>query len=273
MNESVENIASNINVNYMMGDSYARSKEYPRAIEYFNKSLKYALKADDTYALKDNYKGLADIYKMLGDNKKYIEFTDLYIKASNDLKAIELNATKKSIDNIVKDKEEGFENSKSKLYWIIAIIISLAILLSIVAYSFHRNMKRKKQKIISETIQILAKKDEILLLKEVETDELKLQVNESFEEVIQLAKENKPEFLTRFQEVYPAFYQKLIDIEPKLLATEIKLCAMIDLGFTTKDIAEYSFVTVKAAQHRKFRLRKKLNIPSDIDIKVWLDEI
>lgn len=270
LNKKANNVVSNINVNYMMGDSYVRSKEYKTAIQYFNESLKYALEAENTYAQRDNYQNLANVYKLLKDDKKYIEYTDLYIKLDKKVKASELRATNKSIDTIVKDKETNFEKSKSKLYWIICGILLLAAFISLFAFWFHQNMKKKKDDAISDSEERLAQKREIIEQKEYESRQLKLKLNESFEEVVQLAKENSSEFLTRFQEVYPDYYQKLVNIQPQLLMTEVKLCAMIYLGFSTKDIAEYTFVTIKAAQHRKFRLRKKLDIPSDADINDWL---
>jgi DNA-binding NarL/FixJ family response regulator len=45
---------------------------------------------------------------------------------------------------------------------------------------------------------------------------------------------------------------------------------MTFLNFSTKNIAQYTFVTVRAVQIRKNRLRKKLNIASDIDFNNWM---
>lgn len=42
---------------------------------------------------------------------------------------------------------------------------------------------------------------------------------------------------------------------------------------TTKEIATCIFVTPKAIQNRKNRIRKKLNIPSEFDIYKWFNEI
>ncbi|MNE39864.1 hypothetical protein D3C81_1268960 [compost metagenome] len=47
---------------------------------------------------------------------------------------------------------------------------------------------------------------------------------------------------------------------------------MTFLNFSTKNIAQYTFVTVRAVQVRKNRLRKKLNIASDIDFNNWMRE-
>ncbi|WP_313153544.1 hypothetical protein [Sphingobacterium multivorum] len=48
---------------------------------------------------------------------------------------------------------------------------------------------------------------------------------------------------------------------------------MAFLNFSTKNIAEYTFVTIRAVQIRKNRLRKKFDIPSDADFNNWMREL
>ncbi|WP_449398264.1 hypothetical protein [Chryseobacterium wanjuense] len=102
----------------------------------------------------------------------------------------------------------------------------------------------------------MRKKNKILNVKEQETKVLTQKLNVAFEEVIQLAKNNDPEFLARFQEVYPNFFPKLLQIEPQLQNSELKFCALLFLNFSTKDIASYTFVQPQSIQIRKNRLEK-----------------
>ncbi|MGV0928501.1 helix-turn-helix transcriptional regulator [Empedobacter sp. ULE_I145] len=59
-------------------------------------------------------------------------------------------------------------------------------------------------------------------------------------------------------------------MNPSIKSSELSFCAMLYLNYSTKDIAEITFVTVRAVQIRKNRLRKKYNIDSDIDINKWM---
>ncbi|RKS95860.1 helix-turn-helix transcriptional regulator [Chryseobacterium defluvii] len=93
---------------------------------------------------------------------------------------------------------------------------------------------------------------------------------EAFDEIIQLAKNNSPEFWAHFQEKYPTFRKKLIEINANLKVSEIILCAYIYLGFNTKDIAEYTFKAVQTIKNNKYNLRKRLNIPPKDDTTLWL---
>ncbi|KAA2224932.1 helix-turn-helix transcriptional regulator [Chryseobacterium sediminis] len=45
------------------------------------------------------------------------------------------------------------------------------------------------------------------------------------------------------------------------------------LNFSTKEIAEYTFISVRMVQTKKYNIRKKLNIPGDMDIDVWFSKL
>lgn len=92
----------------------------------------------------------------------------------------------------------------------------------------------------------------------------------NFNYLITLAKNNDAEFLTVFSEIYPGFVASLKRINPKIRSSELEFCAMTFLNFSTKNIAQYTFVTVRAVQVRKNRLRKKFNIASDVDFNNWM---
>ena len=92
----------------------------------------------------------------------------------------------------------------------------------------------------------------------------------NFTDLIALAKNNDAEFLALFNEIYPEFVVSLKAINPKIRSSELEFCAMTFLNFSTKNIAQYTFVTVRAVQIRKNRLRKKLNIASSADFNSWM---
>ncbi|MCW3167280.1 LuxR C-terminal-related transcriptional regulator [Chryseobacterium sp. 09-1422] len=92
------------------------------------------------------------------------------------------------------------------------------------------------------------------------------------DEIIRLAKENSPRLLSKFKILYPEFFEKLAQIQSNLQNSELIFCIYLKLNLTTKEIATYTFVTPKAVQNRKNRIRKKLNIASTVDIYKWFDE-
>ncbi|WP_223607895.1 hypothetical protein [Chryseobacterium sp. OSA05B] len=93
------------------------------------------------------------------------------------------------------------------------------------------------------------------------------------DEIMALAKENSPRLLNKFRLVYPDFFDKITNVQPNLKNSELIFCIYLKLNFTTKEIATYTFVTPKAIQNRKNRIRKKLSIPSDLDIYKWFNDL
>lgn len=93
------------------------------------------------------------------------------------------------------------------------------------------------------------------------------------DDIVKLAKENSPRLLNACKTFSPYFFERLKDINVNLKKSELIFCIYLKLDFTTKEIATFTFVTPKAIQNRKNRLRKKLNIASDVDIYKWFSDL
>ncbi len=93
---------------------------------------------------------------------------------------------------------------------------------------------------------------------------------EKLNEIIQLAINDNPVFYIQFKEVYPEFIGTLKSKAPSLVLSELKCCALLKLNFSTKEIARFTNSTVRAIEQRKYRIRKKLDIPSDEDMNIWM---
>lgn len=76
-----------------------------------------------------------------------------------------------------------------------------------------------------------------------------------------------------FDEMFPGFSKKLLEINPQIVQSEIEFCSLLKLKISTKDIARYKYITPKTVQNKKYLIRKKLNIPKEIDIYQWFDGV
>jgi len=91
--------------------------------------------------------------------------------------------------------------------------------------------------------------------------------------LIDLAISNSPVFFSKFCEIFPLFLKKIQQISSEISYHELRYLAFFKLDFTTKEIAIYTKSTVRAIESRRFRLRKKLNVPKNIDFNIWLMSI
>ena len=73
-------------------------------------------------------------------------------------------------------------------------------------------------------------------------------------------KEGWEEFDMRFKQVHNAFYDRLLAEFPDLSPNELRLCALLKLNLTTKDISELTGQRRETVEMARFRLRKHLGI-------------
>lgn len=221
------------------------------------------IQVGDWDSVRDRYKFLAEYYRYykLGNEK-----ADLYDVAYSRLNDSLENQNRKMMDtvlnHILKSNEE--ESTTKVTNYVNIIKITVAILIVVIIFFVWRSRRKSK---------ILGAKDEALQETEIINKKLMEQIGENkFDKLIDLAKNNSPEFLTLFSELYPEFINALKSKDPNLRSTELEFCAMAFLNFSTKNIAEYTYVTIRAVQVRINRLRKKFEIPSDADFNNWMRE-
>lgn len=90
------------------------------------------------------------------------------------------------------------------------------------------------------------------------------------EKLVKLAQRSDSTFNAAFQQVFPEFYANLYQKNSDMTPDEFKLCALLKLGFTTKDIAKYNHLAVRTVQTKKSRLRKSFRVLPQEDLYVWI---
>ena len=250
-----------------LGNLYAFQKNYPKAQTFYNLALKNFNQHHFPDILSEVYKKIAELKISQGDIKEAKYYQDLYLNIQTKLN----DKMKKERDFVLNDamKEERIKHDLEveKTQRITFIIISLLVLttLFIITYLLKKSKTKNQESI--EMAKKLIKEQEIT---EQETHKLKLQVNEAFEKIIQLAKDNNPSFYTRFQEVYPKFQSKMLLLNENLKPSELTFAAYVYLGFTTKEIADYTFKAIKTIENNRYNFRKKINLSPEKDLQVWL---
>lgn len=290
-----------------VGYYYSKLGVYDKAAYYFDKAIKF-YKLKKILTCEFEYTNLADLYIKTGDYKKALRYADSsnaiclkispknyslisvnygnYKKIYQKLDSTELETKSYNLELIYKDSlnlqkenqlgesakylidKNEVENSKlqQKNYFLVIGFGLLLIVIGLTTYLYYRN---KKIQFLNETkrseAQLVDKTSEII--------ELKQKVSTSYNDLIEMAKKNDPLFTSFFIELYPDFYRNLKRIQPDLTLVEQKVCFYLKLKFTTKEIAEYTFVSIKAIQNRKNRLRKRLFIENDADLYDWIDSV
>ncbi|WP_378169452.1 helix-turn-helix transcriptional regulator [Chryseobacterium tructae] len=96
---------------------------------------------------------------------------------------------------------------------------------------------------------------------------------DNIQEILNLAENNSPVFFDKFQIFFPHFIPEILKISPSLIHSELFFCALMKLDFDTKRIAQCTNNSIRAVESKKYRIRKKLNISSEININSFLIKI
>lgn len=86
------------------------------------------------------------------------------------------------------------------------------------------------------------------------------------------APDNWQEFRYYFEQVHPSFYDKLDVICPGITTRQKRLCAMLYIGLSTKEISSITFREVRSIESARNRLRKKMEIPAEETINEFLSK-
>lgn len=234
------------------------------AERYYRQGLANTIALKDKDAELEFYDILADFYF---DHHLEKEEANSFLKKNKVLKdslqRVNANAVSNGLKQLLDDKDQGMLQKASSL-WRIVFLGAGIFLLSVLLFYFR--YKRNKK--------VIKMKDLLLEEKEIQQEKLEKKVTENkFVELIEAAKANDPHFLVLFKEMYPRFIAALKIQDSTIKSSELSFLAMAYLNFSTKDIAEYTFVTIRAVQVRKNRMRKKYNIPSDKDFNMWIRKL
>ncbi|MFP3599498.1 tetratricopeptide repeat protein [Chryseobacterium sp. SIMBA_029] len=244
------------------GHYYLNQGNKEKAREYLEKSLEFGLKKKNVDRLVKIYKLLNETYQGLGQPEKEKLYLEKYIFLKDSLE----NSQTKGIELSIKKIEEEKNKEKKTLKKTTFLYSSIAGFLSLLLFTYLYYQNKKKKRLIVENKKIISQKED-------ETSELKSRIVDAHEEIMQLAKNNDIGFFAKFQEVYPNVFKKLLELNPELTQANLIFCALIWLGFSSKDIAEFTFMQHRSVQIKKSRLRKKLNLGPDVDLYQFLKSL
>nr|WP_314498478.1 hypothetical protein [uncultured Chryseobacterium sp.] len=245
------------------GDYYMQKKNYREAVIYYKKSIEIKQQFyQRTYPADTK---IAEAYFKIG----MADSANFYLSRAEKYRNLDLKSNNLDSANAERylDEEAKEIVRKDNINYAIIVLSTIIVLLAMILYLYNylTRLKTNKSMRISENEIIIKEKQN-------EIDDLNVKLNESFEELVKLAKENSPYFWIRFQEVHPHYRSKILSLNPNLRTSELTLSAYIYLGFTSKEIATYTFKAVKTIENNRSNFRKKINLSPDKDLSVFIRE-
>lgn len=293
---------------FSVAEYYLQKGEPETALQYAKKAFDLNI---ERYSVNNMVvlKLLYEIYNELNDYKQASHYFQEYDKVRDSLKIEEktINVEKQRIehDYMARQEIDKLNEKQSQLMLIIIILTLFVVLLVsgvfIIRYKNKlvkeklknelniyrekelKNLIELKDKELATKTIVETKREEIYnsILKDLKLVHLKThkgETREILDNVLSRLESNTnkaawEEFEMRFTKVYESFYQNLSEKHPKLSIYDKRVCALIRLNLTTKEIADLTGVTVRSVENTRTRLRKKLNLTNKkIDIVQYLLE-
>jgi len=117
--------------------------------------------------------------------------------------------------------------------------------------------------------------EELLNLKDNEGRKLSLDQLQKVNKLIDNARSDERDwdvFEKSFNESHENFFKKLKSDFPSLSPNDLKLCAYLRLNMSSKDIASILNITTRGVEIRRYRLRKKFDLPTEKNLTEFLLE-
>lgn len=258
----------------------------------------------------NDHKELAEIYQAMGRYEDALESYKAYharndtILSNDKLLAIEELETKYQTEKKEKEIEllkERDRINQLKQKGLIGSVFGLGLLLFSLFYGFRQRMKRskaeqarlnqeveftqreldfKKQELTSFALQ-LAQKNELLEklktdVRNIATDDQEKRKLQSIVNTIHISQsdeENWESFHARFREVHIDFDQKVRERYPKVTSNDLRMLALMRMNLSSKEISNVLNVSTDAIKKARYRLRKKMELDSEVNLEELVMEI
>ncbi|UUC45893.1 tetratricopeptide repeat protein [Flavobacterium cerinum] len=233
------------------------------AIDNYQEALALAKKLNRKELVSLLYYKLSMLYEKTGHDDKADQcFLECH-KINNHLDVFTGSIGEFPVKLAVKNTEQQIK--KSNMGMVTALFFAVVFIVFLIGRIiwYIRKSKEEKQEVDFNGLRLQQKEE--LLEKAKDVDSI------TIENIVQLAKEDDPQFLIQFAIVHLNFFEHLTELKPQLKEEEMKICAMQKLGFSVKEIAIITDASVRSVEARIYRVRKRIKEQIDEGKRGWFE--
>jgi tetratricopeptide (TPR) repeat protein/DNA-binding transcriptional regulator YiaG len=248
--EEIEEKNSISIINFNIAEVLKNTELYEDALIYYTQALEWAERTGDNSVKFQAHRGLAEIYAAQQDYLHAYHHLQILIHQQDETDAREkwaiISKVQASFDN--EYLRQQTERERSKRAALESEVENKSGELAALVMQINRN-----------NTYIRELKDELLDNSAGGSESTKLlkTINKFESETIA----SWEIFLQQFREVHSNFYKTLVKNPKPLTTTEIKICALVKLQLSNKDIATMLGVSIRTVENHRARIRKKFHMP------------
>lgn len=220
------------------GIVYLEAGKPEKAVVYLNKALHIISESGYTQYVSDVHEHLASAYEKLGDapkalehHKEYVRLREEYVNTGKVLEAgrVDMEKSMQKLANRLKNQEA-------------------------VNTTLRKTLEQKEAELVALTLRLVQegnRKGQKPRTKDCAYPAITSKQTDSWDA-----------FARQFHKVHHNFYADLIKRYPQLTPTEVKVCSLIRIGLSSKEIASILDVSKRTVDSHREHIHKKLNISS-----------
>lgn len=168
--------------------------------------------------------------------------------------------------------ERKFKREQAKIQE--ELILNTKKKINIIEKQNLKNEIKSKKKVLATITESIIKKNEIIIILKNELNRVSKTYPEQYisKKLLKVANESISNnrdwkvFEESFNDLHEDFLKKIVYKFPKLTSKDLKLCAYIKTGHTSKEIAPLLGITVRGIEIQRYRLRKKMGLSKEQSI-------
>jgi len=135
-----------------------------------------------------------------------------------------------------------------------------------------KDMNSKNKELAASTMSLIKKNEFLTNIK----DQLKESESSKVKSVIKTIDKDINEeynwnlFKDAFNNADKEFFKKIKSKHPDLTSNDLKLCAYLRLNLSSKEIAPLLNISVKSVEIKRYRLRKKMLLPREVNLVEYI---
>lgn len=227
------------------------------ARELLEKALVLAHQFNDKHWEMKLAKLESDLYTKTGDTKRALES---YIRYHEQEKKITKEATEEQM-RIMRTNHELIEKEREKEVYRLR------------SEKLQRELTSKSTHLATESEVLSRVREELVDILSQPTDAITAirSIKSKIQEMPRSAV-NWEDYDNHFHSAHPDFIKNLLDKFPALSPAETKICALLRVGLTSREIAHMLTVSERSVENHRYRIRKKLGI-GDTNIVQFFNSI
>jgi tetratricopeptide (TPR) repeat protein len=286
-----------------LGEVFIAQGRYDEAIDFINQSLSISIKQGFNVFTRDNYLLLSQAYEKSGRLRDALEYYQRFAEMGDSLYNEDKN---RAIQGIMSKYAQAEKDQKIALLeqqtrnrtlflWLTLSLASLAIAVLILVFVSLRlriKLHNKERHQLDETISQKNRELVSLMMQAGQKRKMMDELEKTLEKLTATDMQDLKGFAdeikgkiksthdidtdwevlkTHFEEVHPDFFKTLIRNHPDLSQYDLKLCAYIRINLTTKEIARLLNISDRSVQTAKYRIKKKMELPSNVDLITYIN--